>query len=691
MEQVPNAAYVGGTFMRIVRRILLVALVLAQGCSSSSSPTPPAGTQALWIAPASLDVLSGVHFYDHPWPSDLRRDADGSVHVAGFYNPRLIPVIDTYVSEATGLLDGFSPAALGYVRFTGDIDPTTLPADPPSTLDPAAAVQIVDVDPSSPEHGMRKLAQTYWRQTDGVYWLADTLAIGPALGWPLRPSTKYALVVTNKVRAANGAAITPSTDLSAVLGLTKTTASNQAAHDLYAPAVADLATDGIAASDIVHLAVFTTNDPTSELFAVADDVKVSVAAPTVDPTSWMPTDQTATYDVYEGIYGPSPNYQAGNLPFLNDGDGGNFVFVNGKPQLQGTFSLRFALIVPNATACPMPASGYPIMLYASGTGGDYRSSIDDGTAGTAAGNCIATMGIDQIFEGTRPGAPPASDPNLEGDEDLMFFNLNNLIAARTNGREAAIDVVQQARLFSDSHASVPASVSRTMQALQFDASKMTFFGHSEGGLNGPLFLASSNLARGGVLSGSGSMITVALLEKTSPTPSVAAAVQTILELNGPANAGELNLFHPVVNFAQMVIDTTDPIHYVGYLAEHPRSGFAPKSIFQTEGVNPDGTGDTYAPPHGIELGSIATGLPRMLPGEHPRVEAAWGGLGDVTVPDGGLSGNLADGGASGVLAQYVPPTGVDGHFVVFYPPAQGEASLFIKNLAANPVGSVPAP
>ncbi len=414
-------------------------------------------------------------------------------------------------------------------------------------------------------------------------------------------------------------------------------------------------------------------------------------APTVDATSWKATDQTSVYDVYEGNYGPSPNYQAGTIPFVDDGDGGNFVLVNGKPQLQGTFSLRFALVVPVASACPMPAAGYPIMLYASGTGGDYRSSIDDGTAGAAAGNCIATMGIDQIFEGTRPGAPPASDPNLEGDEDLMFFNLNNLVAARTNGREGAIDVVQQARLFTDSHATVPANVSRSMQTLQFDATKLTFFGHSEGGLNGPLFLASSNLARGGVLSGSGSMITVALLEKTSPTPSVAAAVQTLLELNRPEDAGELNLFHPVVNLAQTIIDTTDPIHYVGYLALHPRARFAPKSIFQTEGVNPDGTGDTYAPPHGIELGSIATGLPRMLPGEHPRAEAAWGGLGDVLIPAGGLSGNLADGGASGVLAQYVPPMGVDGHFVVFYPPAQAEAALFIKNLAANPVGNVPAP
>ena len=131
-----------------------------------------------------------------------------------------------------------------------------------------------------------------------------------------------------------------------------------------------------------------------------------------------------------------------------------------------------------------------------------------------AQHCLASMGIDQIFHGTRPGAPPASDPNLEGDEDLLFINLNNPIAARTNSQQAAIDVVQQARLFTATHVTVPASVSRTGSAIAFDATKLIFIGHSQGGLNGPLFFAADDQARGGVLSGSGAMITVALLEKT---------------------------------------------------------------------------------------------------------------------------------------------------------------------------------
>jgi hypothetical protein len=649
------------------------------------------GVQSLWIAPSSLEVLSGAHVYDHPWPSDLRRDVDGSIHFDGFYDPMNSPLIAQYVAATKGLLDGFSPVAAAYLRFTGDIDPTGLPASPPEAMDTSASVQLVDVDPASPEHGQRRMVQTFWQQAAGVYWLADTLAVLPALGYPLRPNTKYALVVTNALHDTTGAPIAPSPDLAEVLDLTPVEPRVQSVHDLYAPAVADLVADGFEASTIAHLAVFTTNDPTADLFAIADDVHANVPAPAADPTAWTANDQTSDYDVYEGMYGPSPVYQQGTPPYQTTG--GNFVFVNGKPVQQGTFSLRFSLVVPKAQTCPMPAAGYPIVLYAHGTGGNYRSIVDENNSfgDLMAQHCLASMGIDQIFHGTRPGAPPPSTANYETVVSLLFFNLNNPIAARSNGPESAVDVIQQARLFTEAHLTVPASVSRTSAPIAFDGTKVLFIGHSQGGINGPMFLAADPQARGGVLSGSGAMITVALLEKTQPQPSVASAVKVLLGLVTPDQAAELNLFHPVLNLAQTVIDTTDPVHYEGYVTTAPRSGFAPKSVLQTEGVNPDGTGDSYAPPHGIEIASVALGLPRELPGVHTIAEAAWNpALADVTVPAGGLAGNLAGGLASGVLGQFVPAPCDDGHFVAFdVPAAHAQVGQFCQNLAANPIGNVP--
>ncbi len=688
--------YIRCAMRQLFTTLFIGSLGILGACSSDSSgsssatggPTGP--TRSLFVVPTSLDELSDKAFFDHPFPSDLRKDANGAIVFKGFPNPSTLPLLAQYIRQTDGLLKGFSPAAAIALRFDGPIDPASLPADPPATLAADASVQIVDVDPGSPEHGKRRLAQIHWQGEDeAVYWSTNTLAVLPMLGRPLRPKTRYAVVVTNKVRSMTGASVGTSADLEEVLDRKPTTDHTRAVHDLFAPAVKELASAGVATADIVHLTVFTTNDPTEETFAAMDDVKVSVPAPTA--RDWAKKEEEADLVVYEGNYGPSPNYQAGAIPFRQPADGGGFQIVDGKPKLQNTFDLRFALAVPNATKCPAPAGGYPIALYGHGTGGDYRSFIDDGTARAAAQKCVAMMGIDQIFHGTRPGAPAPSDPQATTTIQLLFFNLDNILAARTNNRQSGIDVVQQARLFTDSKVKVPAATSSTGAEIAFDGTKVMFFGHSQGGLNGPLFLAGSDLARGGVLSGAGSDLALALLEKTKPV-DVAAAFRLLVGLGDKDAAGELNIFHPVMTLTQSIVDSADPLEYGGFITRAPRAGHSAKSIYQTEGVGPDGVGDSYAPPHGIEALSVAIGLPRQLPGVRPIVEAGWASIADVTIATDGTSGNLADGKASGVLAQFVPKAGSDGHFVVFDDPkARGQAASFLANLAADPKGRVPAP
>ena len=239
---------------------------------------------------------------------------------------------------------------------------------------------------------------------------------------------------------------------------------------------------------------------------------------------------------------------------------------------------------------------------------------------------------------------------------------------------------------------VPAAVSRTQANIAFDPARVMFFGHSQGGLNGPVFLAADGSVRGGVLSGAGAVLAITLVEKTKPQPSVAGAVKTLLQLNDPERAAEFDAFHPILALAQSLLDVSDTVHYARNITTSPRGAGAPKSVFMTEGVDSDGTGDNYTPPHGIEALALAIGLPRVAPGTKPFKEAAWAGLPDVTIPAEGLSGNLAGGRASGVLAQFAPKAGSDGHFVVFnVPAARTMAARFLRNLADDPVGRVPAP
>jgi hypothetical protein len=234
-------------------------------------------------------------------------------------------------------------------------------------------------------------------------------------------------------------------------------------------------------------------------------------------------------------------------------------------------------------------------------------------------------------------------------------------------------------------------VSTTGADILFDATRLVFFGHSQGGLNGPLFTAIDPTARGGVFSGSGALITIGLLDKTQPQPSVASLVRALLGFD-PSNVDELDIFHPAMSLFQSLIDVVDPIHYGRLQALEPRPGFAPKSVYMTEGISPDGTGDNFAPPPGIEAHALSIGLPLQLPYQHDIPQLAWGGPQPTTVPPGGVSGNLAGGAASGILAQWAPPPGTDGHFVVFdVPAAQEQAAEFLRDLAANPRGLVPPP
>ena len=218
-----------------------------------------------------------------------------------------------------------------------------------------------------------------------------------------------------------------------------------------------------------------------------------------------------------------------------------------------------------------------------------------------------------------------------------------------------------------------------------------FFGHSQGGLNGPLFLAGDDQALGGVLSGSSSVMAITLLDKTEPSPSIAELVRGTFLVLEPEEYEELDLFHPGLALAQMLVDTTDPQHYARHIILEPRDGAKPKSIYMTEGVNADGTGDSYAPPRGIEAHANAIGLPLAAPGVWQYEAAGWSNNlspGMIGIDDE-LTGNLANGAATGVLAQWPVPWWSDGHFVVFdVEEAREQAARFLQSLAEMPPGAV---
>lgn len=672
--------------------LLLLSGIGLVGCSEPPSNTqPPDLTSSIWVTSVPdtglpVTELAEMQFFEHPWPSDLRLD-NGKVKLANYPNPRGSGNITAYIQYMDRVLDGFSPAAAGYVRFSGPLALETLPT-PEGSLQPDASVQLIDIDPESPDYGQRQLVSLRFRQPSAIYYPSNILAFMPSPGFPLRPRTRYAFVVTDAVLDSQGQIIQKSPELAAVLGeVDPPDMATAIAKGALEWPVAEIKNIGLDPHKLIHLAVFTTNDPTEEMFAVRDHLRAHAPAPNVVDEKWR---LVATSDVaaeYVGTYGPSPNYQHGLIPFSSPRDGGGFNFVGDEPVIADSFDLRFSLTIPTLDTCPPPATGYPIALYAHGTGGNFRSYVRDGTADSLAAQCIASMGVDQIFHGKRPGAPPPDDADAVA---LRFFNVDNVIAARTSNRQSALDEVQRARLFTETKIQIPAKISIWGQPISFDPARVMFFGHSQGGLNGPLFLAADDQALGGVLSGSGAVMSITLTQKTKPAPSVAYIVKKVMLGLQTEEFTEVDLFHPALSFAQMLVDVTDPIHYARHIIKEPRAHMKPKSIYMTVGIDNHGEGDSYSPPRGIEMHAVAMGLPLITNGQQFEIpEMLWqGGPGILPLPPPsgsdpymGVQNNLANMQATGGLAQWAPDDNRDGHFVVFdVAGAREQAALFIRTM-----------
>jgi predicted esterase len=371
---------------------------------------------------------------------------------------------------------------------------------------------------------------------------------------------------------------------------------------------------------------------------------------------------TSAYHLWTGAY-TAPNFQTGTPPYLSSG-GEIITGADGAAVVQRTEPMRFALTIPIG---PKPAGGWPICIYAHGTGGDYESFVDDGTGSRLAQQGIATISTDQVLHGPRD--PAGTDPGV------AFFNFGNPLAGRDNALQGAADAWSQMRLaqgltFDDGNG-----------GFSIDPTKIYFFGHSQGGLTGPAFIAFEPALKGAVLSGTGGLLYLSMLYKTAPL-DFPMLVETL------ARDSPMDEDNPSLAIAQMWIERADGANYARFMTREPQLGpdgqqMAPKNIFQTEGFT-----DTYAPNPAIEAFATALGGDIVQETDTAPVEGlALRGRTTVNAP---VTNNLN--GATAVLTQFKMKSGSDGHFVVFeIPTAEKQSADFLGTLAATGQATVVSP
>ncbi len=626
-----------------------VAVAAFTGVTCADEPGP---VHAYFRVPRGQD---DGDFFRLPFPNDARKK-NGKLDLSGFPTPGAdvlgYDLVDRWARYVEETANGFSAYPTITLRFSGTPDFPTLKA--------ANVVRLVDVTP-----GFGKDVGFGWSATSAAtkYVCANSITARPAPGQPLLQGHTYALLVSNGAKAPAGVAIDAAPDFKAVVGASDPGAPLSAAWTAYAPLRTWASANAVDLGSIVNGTVFTVGKHVDVVGKLATTI---AAAPPPTVTGWVkcgaapsPCPQAegdracgaanAAFDELHALV-TLPNFQQGTAPYRTPAEGGD-VALDGSQQ--GTSQVCLSLTVPKGSA--MPATGWPLAIYAHATGGSFRSHVVDGVAARLAaadGGAahVAMLGIDQIDHGTRRGGTMARP-------EALYFVSSNPRALRGNTLQAAADVLSLARLAST--LTLDATASPTGAEIRFG--DVVLVGHGQGAtamaLAGP-----HTAAKGVVLGGIGASFVDTVVTKRSPVDFADVA---------PAILGELTLSseHPVLGMFQNALDPVDPIDHASLMVTA-----APTAAKHTFVVY--GRGDSFTP--GLTQVAYTTAASLAVAAPPSSVSAADDiGSPVLPVPAGGNAGASI----TAIVRQYDRGS-TDGHLVMLVSPdATTDIDRFVADVA----------
>lgn len=613
-----------------------------------------------------------TEFYRLPFPNDIRLSG-GRIDLSGHPRPELDVVgnvIKTLIEQAESDISGFGTHQAGFFRFNEfpDPDSVTISGDNP-------VLSLVNINPESRNYGRR--TSLSWSATDGrgSFICNNWLAVRPLWSQAFEHGSTYATIITSGVRSRNGDQPAQSDDFELMMnGRAPEESELASAWEAYAPLRAYLLEQGIPSGTIMGASVFTIDDPDQPIDGI------SAALEPLDPptnSELVLCRQGALSPCDDGFEGEDhvrgcftesedhfeihttvdiPVFQVGEPPYLEQ-DGGLLFDDNGVAILQRTESVCTTITVPKTSS--MPAQGWPMVVYAHGTGGNFRGHVDE-LASELSELGYATIGYEGVQHGDRRG--DSTDPP-EG----LFFNFINPRASYGNVLQGAVDVLSYGR-FAEAF-QVEGADSPTTGIIRFNPDKLVFFGHSQGGTVGSIAAAGDHNYSAIVLSGTGGGLLLSLLEKSEPV-DIASGISLVLQESSSE-------FHPVLNLIQMYFEGVDPLNYAARVIRQRPEGAHVPNLFQSYGI-----GDSYTPDPAIEALSGVLGLSILT----PVIDGY--GRPEVEPP---VTGNVADGAATAAIGQYQPAENEDGHFVIFdNDDAHAQLMGFLETLALEPVPTIPA-
>ncbi|MBI2058890.1 MAG: hypothetical protein HYT87_03890 [Nitrospirae bacterium] len=560
----------------------LFASVVAISCGAENNPAKNP-TRANYEP-----VRLAEDFFAAPFPDDTRLNAQGLVDLSRLPGRNENLLLRLFLPQVETRFRAFGTSGAVYFYFNAPLDETTLPQTPLDTLLPGSSALLVNVDPTSPYLGERVPLLIKFLKESTKFSPANTLVLLPFPGFPMRPASRYAAVLTRTVEDADGLS----------LGSMETFLQAEQGH---------LATDLkfvrsrvlAKGDDIAAAAVFTTQDVLGPLLKGAEYLR-QLPSPTATSIQTKKLKKASEcFDLYEGKF-QEPNFLSGPAPYADPGTGIFVLAPDGTPQPQTQETLSFGLSLPKSAP---PSTGFPVVIYMHGTGGDRFSFVNEDLPCLFAQIDTAVIAIDQPLHGARN---PSDVPAI-----MLTVNLTNVNSSLDLLRQAAFDTLETSLLVRK--LVVPAEITTQKLPITFDANKILFMGHSQGTTTGVPYLMIDPDVKAAMLSGSGGNMIYFVKDRLFKGDDEIADLLGVT----PEQAGEtlkswfgvagepVDEFYFLLTLFQSVTEPVDPVNYAPYVMINTD---APKHVFMTEGFK-----DVYLPPSTNEALAVALGVDMLTP------------------------------------------------------------------------------
>ncbi len=639
-------------FSRLLRVVGLGLLLSVSACGDDSETKPGPDTSVKLVFDTSADLTDPAHFFDAPYPSDLRVN-DGSPDLRGFPNPGKIVPIDGFIENAMEA-KGFPVLAVSFFRFSAPLSPRE--ATDVVAAEPTAPIILIDVDESSPEYGKQLPVIARTLEAD-PFTAENVLAVAARPGFVLRAGTQYGVVVLDSALDAEGNKLGKN-DVIESAKKKRDGGEGQAGPDgLLVPLWGALDAAGVATDSVVAATVFTTGEVVKNTAEIGDKVLAKYDI-TIDDLAIDATEDYAELCVLRGSV-TLPQFQAGERPFDTEG---KFSFdTDGTPVEQRTEQAPVVIVIPRT---PMPAAGYPLILNVHGSCGYSIAMVrpvDD--------TCTVSEPIGPAFPNSLKGiatagmAMPLNPERYPGATETEYVNVNNFAALRDTFRQGTVEArlflealtelqIDQEILAECAGASLPGGAT----SYKFDASKLAIMGQSMGGMYTNLVGATEPKLRVAVPTGAGGYWPYFILETELQDGQFKAFLPLLL-----GTQAKLTHLHPVLAIAAGALEAADPFVSMPYLARHPLEGHPARPIYE-----PAGQGDSYFPTTIYDAAALAYGHPQAGNEIWPEMQEALA-LADL---DGVLEFPLTDNLTSengdeytGAVMQFVADGDYDPHAI----------------------------